>query len=140
MRLFGAKKVAVSTAYSKVVNDKLTELLEYNGFEVQALECFGITDFGGGATGKSEQEIIELTGKAIEKAPKADAVLISCGGLRTLNCSDADREALRPAGRDLDPVGVLGGAAARRRKRAAFRLWPDAGGGESAEMAQLTTS
>lgn len=87
LRLFKARKVAVSTAYSKVVNDKLTELLEYNGFEVQSLECFGITDFGGGATGKSEQEIIELTGKAIEKAPKADAVLISCGGLRTLNCS-----------------------------------------------------
>ena len=87
LRFFGAKKVAVSTAYSKVVNDKLQELLEYNGFEVEALECFGITDFGGGATGKTEEEIIELTGKAIDKAPKADAVLISCGGLRTLNCS-----------------------------------------------------
>ena len=34
LRLFSAKKVAVSTAYSKVVNDKLQELLEYNGFEV----------------------------------------------------------------------------------------------------------
>jgi arylmalonate decarboxylase len=84
LRFFGAKKVAVSTAYSKVVNDKLQELLEYHGFEVESLECFGITDFGGGATGKSDQEIIDLTGKAIEKAPKADAVLISCGGLRTL--------------------------------------------------------
>ena len=87
LRFFKAKKVAVSTAYSKVVNDKLQELLEYHGFEVKSLECFGITDFGGGATGKSEQEIIELTGRAIEKAPAADAVLISCGGLRTLNCS-----------------------------------------------------
>lgn len=87
LRFFKAKKVAVSTAYSKVVNDKLQELLEYHGFEVKSLECFGITDFGGGATGKSEQEIIELTGRAIEKAPSADAVLISCGGLRTLNCS-----------------------------------------------------
>jgi len=87
LRLFGAKKVAVSTAYSKVVNDKLQELLEYHGFEVDSLECFGITDFGGGATGKSEQEIIELTAKAIAKAPQADSALISCGGLRTLNCS-----------------------------------------------------
>ena len=63
LRFFGAKKVAVSTAYSKVVNDKLQELLEYHGFDVEALECFGITDFGGGATGKIEEEIIELPEK-----------------------------------------------------------------------------
>src|SRR5690349_14296378 len=50
----GAKKVAVSTAYSKVVNDKLTEWLTFNGFDVRSLECFGITDFNGGAVAKTE--------------------------------------------------------------------------------------
>ena len=65
----GAKKVAVSTAYSKVVNDKLTEWLKWRGFEVQALESFGITDFGGGAVAKSEEEIIELTAKACAESP-----------------------------------------------------------------------
>ena len=84
----GAKKVAVSTAYSKVVNDKLTQWLKWRGFEVQALESFGITDFNGGAVRKSEQEIIELTAKACAESPQADGVLISCGGLRTLNCAD----------------------------------------------------
>ena len=84
----GAKKVAVSTAYSKVVNDKLTEWLKWRGFEVQALESFGITDFNGGAVSKTEEEIIELTAKACAEAPAADGVLISCGGLRTLNCAD----------------------------------------------------
>jgi arylmalonate decarboxylase len=83
----GAKKVAVSTAYSKVVNDKLQELLEYNGLQVLSLESFGITDFNGGATNKTEQEIIELTAAACAKAPTAQAALISCGGLRTLNCA-----------------------------------------------------
>jgi arylmalonate decarboxylase len=82
-----SKKVAVSTAYSKVVNDKLTEWLEFNGFEVQALESFGITEFGGGAIRKTEEEIIELTAGACAKAPDAEGVLISCGGLRTLNCA-----------------------------------------------------
>ena len=84
----GAKKVAVSTAYSKVVNDKLTEWLKWRGFEVQALESFGITNFNGGAVAKTEEEIIELTAKACAEAPSADGVLISCGGLRTLNCAD----------------------------------------------------
>lgn len=83
----GAKTVAVSTAYSKPVNDKLTEWLVFNGFKVSALECFGITDFNGGAVAKSENEIIDLTATACAKAPDADGVLISCGGLRTLNCS-----------------------------------------------------
>jgi arylmalonate decarboxylase len=84
---FGAKKVAVSTAYSKVVNDKLKELLEYNGFDVRSLESFGITDFNGGAVRKTEEEIIDLTVSACAKAPDAQAALISCGGLRTLNCA-----------------------------------------------------
>jgi arylmalonate decarboxylase len=82
----GAKDVAVSTAYSKVVNDKLQELLIYNGFNVLALESFGITDFNGGVVAKSENEIIDLTAAACAKAPAAQAALISCGGLRTLNC------------------------------------------------------
>lgn len=88
LKAVGAKKVAVSTAYSKVVNDKLKEFLVHNGFEVQALESFGITDFNGGAVSKTESEIIELTAKACAQAPSADGVLISCGGLRTLNCAD----------------------------------------------------
>jgi arylmalonate decarboxylase len=83
----GARKVAVSTAYGDVVNDKLREFLVAKGFEVDALECFGITQFGDGAIRKTEQEIIELTAKACAQAPAADGVLISCGGLRTLNCA-----------------------------------------------------
>lgn len=82
----GAKKVAVTTAYSKVVNDKLQELLEFHGFEVGSLESFGITSFGGnGARTKTAEDIMELAGTAYRNAPQADAMLISCGGLRTLN-------------------------------------------------------
>jgi len=90
LKAVGAKKVAVATAYSKVVNDKLQELLEFHGFEVGALESFGITQFGGGGTGsgagaKSAEDIIDLASTAHANTPKADAILISCGGLKTLN-------------------------------------------------------
>jgi len=85
LREVGAERLAVATAYTKVVNDKLKDLLTYHGFDVRSLESFGITEFGGGAGRKSEEEIIELAVKASEEAPDADAVLISCGGLRTLN-------------------------------------------------------
>lgn len=84
LRAVGATKLAVATAYTDVVNQKLTELLNFHGFDVEALRCFGITEFGQGASRKSEEEIIDLSRDAYTAAGDADAVLISCGGLRTL--------------------------------------------------------
>jgi len=79
----GAKRVAVTTAYTDVVNRKLAELLIAAGFEVKSLEAFHILDFGGPGR-MSEADIIALSGESIKKAPDADALVISCGGLRTL--------------------------------------------------------
>jgi arylmalonate decarboxylase len=87
LRSVGGKRIAVATAYSKVVNDRLIDFLTRSGFEVLALEAFGLTGFGD-AEKQSEQDIIDLTGKAIAGAKSADAVLISCGGLMTLNCAE----------------------------------------------------
>jgi arylmalonate decarboxylase len=83
LREVGSKRVAVTTAYGDVVNQRLKELLAAAGFEVLALECFNILEFG--APGKkSEAEIIALSETAVANAPGADGILISCGGLRTL--------------------------------------------------------
>jgi len=79
----GAKRVAVATAYTDVVNQRLAELLAASGIDVLALECFDIQEFGGPGR-KSEADIIALSGQAVAKAPGADGILISCGGLRTL--------------------------------------------------------
>jgi len=84
LREVGASKLAVATAYTDVVNDKLKELLRFHGFDVEALNSFGITAFANGASSKSDDEIVELSAKSVEQAPSADAVLISCGGLKTL--------------------------------------------------------
>jgi arylmalonate decarboxylase len=79
----GAKHVAVATAYTDVVNRKLSELLAAAGLDVLALECFNILEFGGPSR-KSEADIIALSGEAVAKASGAEGILISCGGLRTL--------------------------------------------------------
>jgi arylmalonate decarboxylase len=81
----GARRIAVSTAYAGVVNDRLKDFLTAKGFEVLSLEAFGITEFGTGAIRKTADEIIDLTVKACDEAPEADGALISCGGLRTLD-------------------------------------------------------
>lgn len=86
LRAVGGKRIAVATAYSDVVNQRLAEFLTRAGFDVLALEGFGLTGFGD-AEKQSEQDIIDLSGKVIGKAKAADSILISCGGLMTYNCA-----------------------------------------------------
>jgi arylmalonate decarboxylase len=86
LRSVGAKRVAVATAYSDLVNERLADFLARSGYEVLSMKGFGLTGFGDAAN-QSEQDIIDLSGKAIDEAKAADAVLISCGGLKTLGCA-----------------------------------------------------
>ena len=88
LREVGAKRVAVATAYTDVVNRRLKELLAAAGIDVLSLECFDLLEFGGPSK-KSEADIIALSDSAVAKAnadaaENAEAILISCGGLRTL--------------------------------------------------------
>ncbi|MGC1776628.1 MAG: aspartate/glutamate racemase family protein [Xanthobacteraceae bacterium] len=88
LREVGAERVAVTTAYTDVVNRRLKELLEAAGVDVLSLECFNLLEFN--APHKiTEAEIISLSDTAVakanaDKARPAEAILISCGGLRTL--------------------------------------------------------
>lgn len=84
LRATGSTRVAVATAYTDIVNDRLRDLLEFHGVEVGAIESFGITEFGGAASRKSGEEIMELADRACAKTPRADGIVISCGGLKTL--------------------------------------------------------
>jgi arylmalonate decarboxylase len=83
LREVGAKRVAVATAYTDVVNRRLKELLAAADIDVLALECFDLLEFGGPSK-KSEADIITLSDSALEHAAGAEGILISCGGLRTL--------------------------------------------------------
>jgi len=83
LRDVGARRVAVATAYSDVVNQRLKELLAAAGIDTLALECFDLLEFGGPSQ-KSEADIIELSSASVAHARAAEGILISCGGLRTL--------------------------------------------------------
>jgi arylmalonate decarboxylase len=87
LREVGAKRVAVATAYTDVVNRRLKELLAAAGIDVLALECFDLLEFGGPSK-KSEADIIALSSSAVDHAPGAEGILISCGGLRTLGVAE----------------------------------------------------
>jgi arylmalonate decarboxylase len=83
LREVGAKRIAVATAYTDVVNRRLQELLAAADIEVLALTCFNIVEFAEPHK-KSSADIIALATGAAEAAPEAEAILISCGVLRTL--------------------------------------------------------
>jgi arylmalonate decarboxylase len=83
LRAVGARRLAVSTAYNDEVNGYLRAFLTDSGFEVLALEGFGFNGFADPQV-VTEDAIIALSDKVCAAAPAADALLISCGGLRTL--------------------------------------------------------
>jgi arylmalonate decarboxylase len=87
LRTVGARRLAVATAYIDEVNELLTAFLAQEAFEVRSLETFGSARLVGEAAHKTEQDIFDLSVKAYDAAAGADAVLIVCGGLRTLDIS-----------------------------------------------------
>ena len=121
----GAKRVAVTTAYTDVVNQRLKELLVAGGYEVLSLEAFHILEFGGPSR-MSETDIIELSGEAVAAARAPTAWSSPAGGCGRSASAAAGRPPRR-AGRVLDAGCVLGGDAARRRKRPCCRPRPAAG-------------
>jgi arylmalonate decarboxylase len=83
LREVGARRVAVATAYTDVVNQRLKELIAAASIEPLSLACFNLREFGGPGR-KSEADIIALSEDAVAQAGDPDGILISCGGLRTL--------------------------------------------------------
>ena len=83
LRAVGGSRIAVATAYTAEVNERLAIFLRDSGFVVAgiaALELVEIPDIH--AVG--DAQLLELGRRAVAASPGADALLISCGGLRTL--------------------------------------------------------
>lgn len=78
-----AHRVAVATAYNDEVNDRLGAFLRERGFEPLVVTGLGIEAIGDIAS-VTPQQLIDFSVKVRESAPDADAVLLSCGGFRTL--------------------------------------------------------
>ena len=88
----GGQRLAVATAYTSEVNDLLSAFLAEEAFDVRSLETFGSARFVGEAARRTEQDILDLSVRACTTAAGADAVLIVCGGLRTLDITRSIEE------------------------------------------------
>jgi arylmalonate decarboxylase len=88
LRQLGVRRVAVATAYIDEVNVHLRRYLEDSDFEPLALQGLSISDVQ--AVGEVPTPVlVALCTEVFEASPGADGILISCGGLVTL---DAVRE------------------------------------------------
>ncbi len=88
LRSVGVRRVAVATAYIDEVNDKLNTFLIDSDFEPTAIKGLSIADVNA-VRSVTTQTLVDLSIDAFRAKPGADGILISCGGLVTL---DAVRE------------------------------------------------
>lgn len=81
----GVRRLAVATAYAAPVNQALRAYFEECGLEILSLEALNLTEIDD-IQSVGTQTLIALGERAFKAASEAEALFISCGGLRTLPC------------------------------------------------------
>src|SRR5690349_12660685 len=82
LKVAGAKHVAVATAYTDTVNATLERFLTESGFEVSIIKGLNLIRAVDAVT---QPQLFDFSASVFAKAPKADTLLISCGGLKTID-------------------------------------------------------
>jgi len=83
LKAMGASKVAAPTAYNDEVNQRLRHFLGEHGFDVVALRGLGVEAVED-INLVTQPQLLEFCVDVVKSAASADAILVSCGGLRTL--------------------------------------------------------
>jgi len=78
-----AKRVALATAYTDIVTGRLKVFLEEYGFEVTSAKGLGFESIPDGAA--TQEILFKLGADAYAGSKKADALVVSCGRLSTLD-------------------------------------------------------
>lgn len=78
-----ARRVVAATAYNDEVNARLRAFLGEHGFEVLAVQGLGIEAIAELAK-VTQPQLVDFGAKVFGSVTRADSILMSCGGLRTL--------------------------------------------------------
>jgi arylmalonate decarboxylase len=82
LHVAGAKRLAVATAYTDVVNATLERFLKESGFEILAIKGLNLIRAVDAVT---QEQLFDFCANTFAAVSKADTLLISCGGLKTLD-------------------------------------------------------
>jgi arylmalonate decarboxylase len=77
-----ARRIAVATAYTDVVTERLKIFLEEHGFQVTFAKGLGYERIPEGAA--TQEILFKLGSDVYANSKRADALVVSCGALRTL--------------------------------------------------------
>jgi arylmalonate decarboxylase len=83
LKAVGARRIAAATAYNDEVNRRLKTFLTESGFDVLTMKGLGLESISDPAK-VTQASLQRFSAEVFKSAPKADALLVSCGGLRTL--------------------------------------------------------
>jgi arylmalonate decarboxylase len=83
LRTVGAKQVVAATAYDEEVNHRLRVFLQESGFEVLGVKGLGIEKVED-VDRVTQDGLLKFCVGVRQTQPAANAILVSCGGLRTL--------------------------------------------------------
>ena len=75
--------IALATAYTPELNDRLSEFLANHGVRTTSAVGLGLTDINA-VRPTSPRAVRDAAEEAFEKGPSADGLLLSCGGMPTL--------------------------------------------------------
>jgi arylmalonate decarboxylase len=84
LRAFHARRLAVATAYDAEVNQRLERFLHEEGFDVRVIRGLGVEKVED-IKRVTRQGLMKFSTEVFRSADRAEALLISCGGLRTLD-------------------------------------------------------
>src|SRR5579871_4034349 len=82
LKVAGAKRVAVATAYTDVVNATLERFLKESGFEVATIKGLNLIRATNAVT---QDQLFDFSAGVFAGAAHADTLLVSCGGLKTID-------------------------------------------------------
>jgi len=83
LRAANARRVAVATAYTDIVTERLKIFLQEYGFEVTSAKGLGFEVVPDG--GATHDILLKLGADVYASSKRADALVMSCGALRTLD-------------------------------------------------------
>ena len=84
LKSVGGKRLAVATAYNEVVNQRLQTFLHEEGFQVLTIRGLGVEKVED-IHAVTQKGLLDFSAGVFESAKDADALLVSCGGLHTLD-------------------------------------------------------
>jgi arylmalonate decarboxylase len=87
LKAVGGKRVVAATAYNDEVNSRLRAFLIEHEFDVLAVRGLGIEAVED-IFSVTQPQLVEFGADVYASAPAADSILVSCGGLRTLEILD----------------------------------------------------